>query len=155
MVLQQSLGELHEPRDLLAVHLQDVEHPHLGEVEALRELVLRLLQLLVGDALPLLAVIVQLAALELLAVVSHLLEVLGLKVMQGLKVVLLHVVVQGVLQVGHALQSLAGLHQTGAEYRPEEEFSVRDKAGEAILESREGGGRVLSVVLRVLREQLN
>ena len=121
VVLQESLRELYELGDLLDVRLQDVEHPHLGQVEALGELVLGLLQLLVGDPLPLLAVVVQLAALELLTVVSDLLEVLGLEVVQRLQVVLLHVVVQGVLEVRHALEGLAGLHQTGAEYRPGEQ----------------------------------
>ena len=64
MVLQQSLRELHELCDLLYVRLQDVEHPHLSEVETLGKLVLGLLELLVGDALPLLAVVVQLATLK-------------------------------------------------------------------------------------------
>ena len=42
MVLEQGLGELHELGDLLHVILHDVEHAHLGQVQGLGELVLRL-----------------------------------------------------------------------------------------------------------------
>ena len=42
VVLEQRLGELHELGDLLHVVLHDVEHAHLGQVQRLGELVLRL-----------------------------------------------------------------------------------------------------------------
>ena len=52
--------------------------------------------------------------------VRDLLEVLGLELMQRLQIVLLHVVVQRVLEVGHTLQGLARLYEAGAEYCPGE-----------------------------------
>ena len=60
------------------------------------------------------------ADLQLLAMVRDLLEVLGLELMQRLQVVLLHVVVQRVLEVGHTLKRLARLYEAGAEYCPGE-----------------------------------
>ena len=62
-----------------------------------------------------LAVKVELPPLQLLPVVHHLLQVLGLGVVQRLEEVLLDVVVQRVLQVGHLLQGLAHLDQRGRE----------------------------------------
>ncbi len=58
-----------------------------------------------------LAVEVELSSLQLLAMVHHLLQVLGLRVVHGLEIVLLDVVVERVLQVGHLLQRLAHLDQ--------------------------------------------
>ena len=52
--------------------------------------------------------------------VRDLLEVLGLELVERLQVVLLHVVVQRVLEVSHALQRLARLYEAGAEYCPGE-----------------------------------
>ena len=52
--------------------------------------------------------------------VRDLLEVLRLELVQRLQIVLLHVVVQRVLEVSHALQGLARLYEAGAEYCPGE-----------------------------------
>ena len=121
---------------MITLHFENHQLTHLSQVKTLSKLVLSLLQFLVSCSLSLLAVIIQLATLinqsemrtapsqpirvknylKFLTVMSHFLQILGLEVVERLQVVLLHVIIQGVLQVSHALQSLSRLHQRGAEY---------------------------------------
>ena len=96
---------------------------HLSKVKRFSKLVLSLLYFLVRNSstwllLPLLAVIVELPALQLLPVVGHLLQVLGLEVVEGLQIVLLHIVIQGVLQVCHSFQCFTRFDKRRCKHGP-------------------------------------
>ena len=58
---------------------------------------------------------------------SHLLQILRLKMMQGLEEVLLDIIVQGVLEIGHLLHRLPSLEQGSTEYRTKNKYGCYDR----------------------------
>ena len=81
-------------------------------MKTLGKFVLCLFQFFVCGSLSLLAVIIQLSALQLLPMMGHFLQILGLQMMKRLQVILLDIVIQGIFQISHALEGLTRLHQS-------------------------------------------